>query len=197
VEILASDDKQDQPVSVGFWITLARALLAIFLGLALVIQPEKTRPMLVNFMGMFWLASGIMSLRWGIAGERPRPIALVAGVVGVLAGLLTLARNLIRGALSEILIISLFGGIMVLTGIAHAVGGFRTGEGADRQWSWTSFLLGIFEIVLGVLLLISPLDILPLVYWSASIWAFIGAFILFGDALRQRAQVRRGAKLDQ
>jgi uncharacterized membrane protein HdeD (DUF308 family) len=43
----------------AFGVTLARSLLAVALGLALVLKPEKTRPMLVNFMGMFWLMAGI------------------------------------------------------------------------------------------------------------------------------------------
>ena len=55
----------------AFWITLARSVLAVALGLALILQPEKTRPMLVNFMGMFWLMAGVMSLRWAqVANER-------------------------------------------------------------------------------------------------------------------------------
>jgi uncharacterized membrane protein HdeD (DUF308 family) len=32
-------------------------------GLALILNPDKTRPMLVNFSGMFWLMGGIMTLR--------------------------------------------------------------------------------------------------------------------------------------
>ena len=49
--------------NVAFGITLFRGLMAITLGLVLLFQPDKTRPMLGNFMGMFWLASGIISLR--------------------------------------------------------------------------------------------------------------------------------------
>jgi uncharacterized membrane protein HdeD (DUF308 family) len=189
--------KGDQPSGVAFWVTLARGLFAVFLGLALIFNPDKTRPMLVNFMGMFWLASGIMSLRWGASGERARRFPLLAGAIGIIAGLVTLTRNVARELVSEVLVISLLGGVMILTGIIHAVGGFRTGEGAHRQWSWSSFLLGVFEIVLGVLLLVTPLEQGSPTYWVASIWAFIGAFILLGDALRIRAQRRRHAKLVQ
>jgi uncharacterized membrane protein HdeD (DUF308 family) len=173
--------------SVGFWVTLFRGLLAAFLGLALIIQPDKARPLLVNFMGMFWLASGIMSLRWGGFGLRAKRLSMAAGVVGILAGALVLSRDLARGLLDETLVISILAGVMILTGIIHAVGGFRT-EDAGRRWSWTSLILGIFEIVLGVLLLVSPLDPGPFVYLAAVIWAFVGSFMLLGDALRQRAR---------
>ena len=60
----------------AFWITLARSVLATAVGLALILQPDKARPMLVNFMGVFWLAAGMVSLRWGTNGERPRALGL-------------------------------------------------------------------------------------------------------------------------
>jgi uncharacterized membrane protein HdeD (DUF308 family) len=40
------------------WVTLARSVLAMTPGLALILCPEKTRPMLINFMGMYWLMAG-------------------------------------------------------------------------------------------------------------------------------------------
>ena len=175
----------------AFWITLIRGLLATFLGIALIFQPDKTRPFLINFMGMFWLASGIMSLRWGASGRRARRLSLVAGIIGILGGILVLARDLASGFLAEDVVIYILGGIIVLTGIIHAVGGFRVGEETKRQRSWTSLLLGIFEIILGALLLFSPTDPGREVFLIASIWAFVGAFMLIGDALRQRTQHRR------
>ena len=49
--------------NLAFMITLIRGMLAVTLGLVLFFKPDKTRLMLANFMGMFWLASGIISLR--------------------------------------------------------------------------------------------------------------------------------------
>lgn len=194
---LNSESKQDKPLPVVFWVTLARSIFAIVLGLALLIEPDKSRPMLVNFMGMFWLVSGIMSLRWSASGQRARWLSLVAGIVGVLAGLVTLSRHLMLGLLAEVLVLYLLGSVMLLTGILHAVGGFRTRTGVSREWSWASLLLGIFEIVLGALLLISPLELRQGVYWAATIWALLGGLILMGDALRLRrlhAQRNAGEK---
>lgn len=188
--------KHVRPRRVAFWVTLFRGVLAALLGLALIIQPDKTRPVLVNFMGMFWLVSGIMSLRWGASGQRARRLSLAAGFIGILGGLLVLTRDLAQGLLEDRTVFYILGSIIILTGFIHAAGGFRVGHDAVRPWSWTSFLLGIFEIILGVLLIIYPSDPRPGVFIAASIWAFIGAFMLFGDALRQRAQHRRQAQTD-
>jgi uncharacterized membrane protein HdeD (DUF308 family) len=52
--------------------------------------------------------------------------------------------------------------------------------------SMTSFLLGLFEIILGVILILEPLERGPVLNLAASIWALVGGFILISDALRQR-----------
>ena len=44
---------QKQRLQTAFGITMVRGFLALFLGLALFFQPDKSRPMLVNFMGVY------------------------------------------------------------------------------------------------------------------------------------------------
>jgi uncharacterized membrane protein HdeD (DUF308 family) len=182
----------------AFWIMLIRGMLAIGLGVALLVQPDKARPMLVSFMGMFWLVSGIVSLRWGVHGERARGLSLLAGAVGILAGVGMLSRRFTAGIAGEDVLLSVVGVIILLTGLMHIFGGFRTGPEEvrtygkvrsrvwPRTWSWTAFLLGLFEIVLGVILIIEPMGRGPVVYFAASVWALIGGTILIGDALRLR-----------
>ena len=134
----------------AYWITLARSVLATVLGLALILQPDKARPMLVNFIGVFWLAAGIMSLRWGANGERARRLSVVVGVVGIVAGLLILGRFLLIQFVGEAPMVLLLGSHYRADGPGsrfrwipygaigsaafvdqHAVGRFR-----DRAWAW-------------------------------------------------------------
>ena len=174
----------------AFWITLARSVLALALGLALVFQPDKTRPMLVNFIGVFWLAAGIVSLRWGASGERARRMAVVVGIVGIVAGVLILGRFLLIQLVGEAPIVLLLGIIVMLTGLVHVFEGFRTGPGHVRQRSWTSTLLGAFEIVLGLVALLWREEFGPVFYAVVTIWAFMAAFVLLREALRQRSRAR-------
>jgi uncharacterized membrane protein HdeD (DUF308 family) len=173
---------------VKFWIILFRGLLAIILGVVLVFYPDKTRWILGNFMGMFWLVSGFMSLRWNATGERARGWALVAGIVGVLAGIGMLSRGVASRFVAEDIVIGVVGLIILLTGLLHMFGGFRQDGQSIRRWSWTGFLLGVFEAVLGLLLIIEPLERGPIVYTAATLWALLGGLILIGDALRVRRQ---------
>ena len=172
----------------AFWITLARSILATALGLALILQPEKTRPFLVNFIGVFWLVAGLMSLRWGASGERARRPSIVAGIVGIVAGVLVLGRFLLIQLVGETPIVLLLGAIVILTGLVHMFEGFRTGPSHQRQRSWTSTLLGAFEILLGLVVVVWREDFGPVFYTVATIWAFVGAFVLLREALRKRAE---------
>ena len=184
--------KQTNNLQIMFWVTLLRGFMAITLGLALWIQPQKLRPFLIMSMGMFWLVSGVMSIRWGLSGKRARGMPLLAGIVGVLAGLAALSRrfDLLDTLVSDVLVITVLGIAILLTGLMHMLGGFRTGEEASREWSWTSFFMGLFEFIMGAMLIIEPMRQGTLIYLGVSIWAMIGGVILIGDALRLRSRVR-------
>jgi len=54
------------------WITFFRGIVAISLGLALIVNPNKTLPLLANFMGFFWLTSGALSIRLGFSQQHGR-----------------------------------------------------------------------------------------------------------------------------
>jgi len=183
--------KKSKRPNIPFWVTVARAALATLLGLALIIQPDKARPMLVNFMGMFWLASGIMSLRWGATGRPARRIwPILAGAAGVIAGLLALSRNIFSDLFSLQLILYLLGSVMILTGVLHIGGGFRIGR-QERHRTWASVILGVFEIVLGIMaILAESLTFSAVFYWALTLWALVGGFLLFTDALAMRRPQR-------
>ena len=135
------------------WITSIRGVLVIFLGLSLLVIPDKTFRMLGNFMGLFWLMTGIISVRQE-AHKRGDHLSLVAGVIGVLTGLLAITRSFTQQWFGEDVIMTFLAIVIVLTGFLHVVGGFRIGKQAERGRTSLSILLGIFEFVLGILLLL-------------------------------------------
>ena len=190
-----SGNRQSSSDQVMFWVTFMRGILAMTLGMALLIQPDKVRSFLITSMGIFWLVGGVMSIRWGLSGKRTRGLPLLAGVVGVLAGITAISRRFLQldSLVSETLIITILGVAILLTGVMHLIGGFRTGEDASRQWSWMSFILGLFEFVLGGALIMEPLDQGLVIYFGASIWAMLGGLILIVDALRLRPRARGAA----
>jgi uncharacterized membrane protein HdeD (DUF308 family) len=172
--------------TIAFSITLFRGILAISLGAALLFYPDKARPMLGNFMGMYWLGSGIISLRWGVGGRRSGGVWLAAGIIGVLAGIAMLSRSAARNVVPEATLFYVLGSVILFTGLLHIFGGFRTGEPLSREWSVASLLLGIFEVVLGLVLISAPTQFGPALHVAAGAWALLGGAILIGDAMRAR-----------
>lgn len=188
-----TSDEQTRNIPIMFWVTLARGIMAVTLGLTVWFQPGKTRPFLITLMGMFWLVSGLMSIRWGLSGRRARGLPLLSGIVGVLAGIAALSQRfeLLEAVVSETLALTLLGIAILITGLMHIFGGFRTGEDASRRWSWLSFFLGLFEILMGVSLLIEPLVQGPIAYFAISVWAILGGLILITDAFRLRLKAKQ------
>ena len=190
--------KQDRKSTIAFWISMLRGFFAIILGLILIFNPEKTRVMLFNFMGLFWLTGGILLLRRtnvAIGDQTDRMLGrrttLALGLVAILTGLLVISRSLTRDFVGEVVFFELLGGVILLTGVLHLFGEFRIGRVLKGERTTAQKILAIFEIVLGMMLIISPLDQGPFVYWAATIWALVGGGLIIADALRQRARATR------
>jgi uncharacterized membrane protein HdeD (DUF308 family) len=76
------------------WITVARGVMAIVLGLAFALPLDRAPAALVNFMGVYWILNGIVTFQWGLAAEGPRRrLPLAAGAIGTVTGAVVLVAN--------------------------------------------------------------------------------------------------------
>lgn len=191
---LSSDRKGG--LSLGFWITIVRALLVITLGVTLIFFPEKSGRMLFNFMGVFWLTAGFVLFRRQ-AREHGSRVLRAAGVVGVLTGLLVVTRGFTRDYLTEVLLFDLLGWVILLTGILHMTAGFQIGRRAMSGRTEVSLTMGGFEIVLGAMLIYFRTGEEQLVYFIGTVWALLGGAFLFLDAWRQYRQNKTGGLTDR
>ena len=187
---------------VAFGIAVMRGVSAIGIGLLLFFIPDKSANILANTMGFFWLVTGIALLRRSqddpvieiVGNSRTRIIA----IVGVVAGLLVVTRGLTRQIVPEGALIVLLGVVILLTGLVHLTANARSyGRAVGQEHRWLSILLGAFEIVLGLTLILSPLDRSPLTYWIATIWALVFGTMVIIEAIQKRSQSRNAATLSQ
>jgi uncharacterized membrane protein HdeD (DUF308 family) len=140
----------------ALWITLLSSLFAISLGLALAFNSNMARPILGNFLRFYWVSAGIISVRWGASGERAGKLTIFMRVIGILVGLAVVSRKVTSTLFDEALVIAILGAIIVLTGLLHIILGFRPQERRHRRW--TSGLLGVFEVILGLMLFLEPME---------------------------------------
>jgi uncharacterized membrane protein HdeD (DUF308 family) len=96
------------------WITFARGAMAIALGLALALHHDRAPAALANFMGVYWILNGVVTLQWGLMAESQRRLLpLVAGAIGIVTG--AVVRLLSVGTT---FLLSLLGVVVALTEVA-------------------------------------------------------------------------------
>ena len=164
-----------------WWLFLLQGIAGILLGLMLLTYPGATVVVLVTFLGFYWLFTGVMALvRVFVDRSVPWIWSLLIGIVGILAGLVVLHHPLLAALTVPTTIVIILGVQGLIMGVLDMIGGFQ-GGGAR------SFLLGIINIVIGAMLLGSPLIAalsLPLVFGVLLLIQGIGLVIL---AFRVRA----------
>ena len=128
------------------WITLVRGVMAIALGLALALHHDRAPAALANFMGIYWILNGMVTVQAGRAVEgRRRRIALVAGVIGVVTGAVVLLVDVDATFLQ----LAILGVVIALTGVVHLLGGFELADVSGRRWRPGVPLGDSFELGLG------------------------------------------------
>jgi uncharacterized membrane protein HdeD (DUF308 family) len=166
------------------WITIARGVMAIVLGLALALNGNRAPAVLVTFMGVYWMLNGLVTLQWGLAVEGPRRwVPLTAGVIGVLTGAVVLLAS---GETTFLL--AILGVVITLTGVVHLLGGFELADVSGRRWR-PGVPLGILEVGLGATLILTSGQSGSLSTWLASAWALLGGTVLLSDALLIRRRL--------
>ena len=186
----ASSDGVKKPRGKYWWITLARGVFALALGLGLLLPYIDSKSSLLNFMAMYWLFSGISSISWGLRGARRKGLWFMAGIMGITGGSVILLRPRTAPIIAPEVFPIMFGVIAVLTGLVHIFGGFQSSHSEGREWTLSSFLLGITELGLGVLVLASPENPHRAVIWVAAAWATVGGVGLILLSIRQRRLYR-------
>jgi uncharacterized membrane protein HdeD (DUF308 family) len=166
------------------WITVARGVMAIVLGLALALNGDRAPAALVNFMGVYWTLNGIVTFRWGLAVEGPRRrLPLTAGAIGIVTGAVVLVADV-----GTTFLLAILGVVIALTGVAHVLGGFELADRSGQRWR-PGVPLGILEIGLGTTLIVTADRHDSLSTWLASAWALLGGAVLVSDAVLMRRRL--------
>ena len=167
-------------------ITFVRGGMAIALGLALALHHDRAPAALANFMGVYWILNGVVTLQWSLMAERRRRLLpLVAGAIGIVTGAVVLLADV-----GTTFLLSILGAVIALTGIVHLLGGFELADVSARRWR-PGVPLGILEVGLGATLIVTSGQGGSLSTWLASAWALLGGTVLIFDALLIRRQLSR------
>jgi uncharacterized membrane protein HdeD (DUF308 family) len=185
----ADDMKTSGPVTVvdtfrlNWWLLALRGLIAVVFGVLAFMWPGATLLTLVWLFGAFALVNGILSLI--LAAKTPKGYPkvgslILAGILGILAGLLTFVMPGIT-ALGLLILIAAWA---IVTGVMEIVAAVRLRKVITNEWLLV--LAGIASVAFGFILLFQPgVGALALIWWIGA-WAVVFGILLMILAFRMR-----------
>jgi len=158
---------------------LIEGIAAVLIGFFLLVSPGITTLVLVHFLGFYWLISGILDIVDIFRDNRRWGWKLCSGILGTLAGLIVIRDPLWSKFLVPTILVILLGIGGVVMGITKLVQAFQgAGLGA--------FVLGILNILIGIILLGAPLIAVIVLPYILGFFAFIGGIVAIMVAFRVR-----------
>ncbi|HTK40568.1 MAG TPA: HdeD family acid-resistance protein [Gemmatimonadales bacterium] len=171
-----------------WWALALRGVAGILFGILAFVMPALTLAVLVLLFGAYALVDGIFNVvasLSGRSGARPWWALLLAGLVGIGAGLLTFFMP----GLTALALAYLIGVWAIIIGVLEIISAVRLRKVITNEW-WLG-LSGVLAIVFGVLLTLAPgPGALAMVIWIGA-YAFVYGVFLVLLGLRLRRRLRR------
>jgi uncharacterized membrane protein HdeD (DUF308 family) len=167
-----------------WWLNLVRGIVALIIGMLILAEFQTAYASFVNFLAVYWLSSGLVSLQWGWSTHQKKGLWLIAGLLGGIVGAAILLRPLYQYALNPVLAVRIFGVLALFVGLSRIFSGYTTTD-MVHQRSQGSLFLGVFEAGLGVLLIFFDMPE-PFTKLLAGGWAFLGGILLILQSLQLR-----------
>jgi len=136
--------------STHWWLFLLQGFAGVILGLMLLTEPGATMVALTTLLGFYWLITGVLSLvQVFVDRSSPWIWSLLIGLIGILAGIFVLRHPLLSALTVPTVLVVLLGVQGLVMGVLEIIGGLKGG-------GLGTFILGLINILVGVLLLGSP-----------------------------------------
>lgn len=163
-----------------WWLVLIEGIIMAIVGLLLLFSPARTTIVLVQLLGIFWLVSGILGLVSLFIDRSLWGWKLFAGILGILAGFSVIRNPLWSAILVPTVIVIYLGVQAIITGCINLYQAFSGG-------GWGIGILGVVNIILGIILLANPLIAAVALPFVLGIIALIGGIVAIVSAFRMHS----------
>jgi uncharacterized membrane protein HdeD (DUF308 family) len=169
-----------------WWIGVLRGAIALALGSS-ALMASGTPERLATFLALYWLAGGIVTLRfaWTIRPSVGFRLASVAGVVAIASALLVVLREFLSGVASPATMINVLGFTAAAIGTLRLVGAFEIERHTGHRWSIGGLILGALELGTGFLLVATDTQSRAVMI-TIGMWALASGTLLIVEAVRAR-----------
>ncbi len=142
---MALTAKEVQPAA-PWWAVLIQGISALIIGILLITNTAMTTIVLVQFIGIYWLISGIFSIVSIFLDNTAWGLKLFSGILGILAGIVVMQHPLWSPLVVGKVIVIILGLEGLMIGIVNIIQAFK-GGGLGIG------LLGVLSIIFGIILL--------------------------------------------
>jgi len=167
--------------SAPWWMVLIEGVALIILGLLLLANPAKTGVIIVQVLGIYWFIAGILSIVRIFIDSSAWGLKLIAGIIGIIAGILVLQHPLTSTLLVGNATITVLGIGGIIIGAVNIYNAFK-GAG------WGTGILGAISIIMGIVLLANIWIFTFSLPWVIGILSVIGGIIALFGAFRMRSE---------
>jgi len=150
-----------------WWVVLLEGVIAIIIGLFLLYRPAVTTIFLLQVLGIFWLAGGILSVLGALVFSGNRLWKLLSGILGIIAGIVILTYPIYSPLVVLTFLVIFIGVWAIITGAVKLAWGLKGG-------GWGTGILGVLTIILGLLLLDNSLAGVLVLPWIFGFFLIIG-----------------------
>ena len=138
-----------QTQEIPWWLILIQGIFSILIGLLLLVSPGVTLIVLIQFLGFYWLISGIFGIVSIFIDSSLWGWKLFAGILGILAGLLIIQNPLWSTLVIPSTLVIILGVEGMIIGIVSVILAFSGG-------GWGAGILGALSMLFGLLLVANP-----------------------------------------
>jgi uncharacterized membrane protein HdeD (DUF308 family) len=160
--------------TIPWWLVLLQGIAAVIIGILLITSPGITLLALIQVVGFFWLIGGILGIVGIFIDSTLWGWKLVSGILGILAGIVVLQHPVWSTVLVPAILVVFLAIQAIISGAASIVLAFQGG-------GWGTGILGVLNIVLGLVLLFNPwigVAILPFVLGAFGLVGGIAAIVI-------------------
>jgi hypothetical protein len=147
------------------WALVLFGVISVIFGILALVWPELTILALVILLGIEILIWGVMLMVNAFREGQGRVLAVILGVLALIAGTALFLRPL-RNLPAVVIVVSLF---WVVGGLIEAIGSIVD---RDRGWGW-ELISGLASIAAGILVITWPEITLGIIAMVVGIWMII------------------------
>ena len=163
-----------------WWIPLIEGIALVIVGVLLLTSPINTILLLTRVLGLFWFLSGIFEIVSIFVDRTAWGWKLIGGIIGLLAGYYLISAPVAGAIVLGFTLVVMLGIQALLLGIVNLIQALR-GAG------WGIGVVGIINIIFGVILLGNTLIATATLPWVLGAVAIVGGITAIYMALRLRS----------